>query len=79
MYIYIINIHHIHTCIMQTKTFILDAIHRLTAVKRLHQCFFFFNVTILFKKCAHDKFGLKIVGTGACLHGVASPLLFKTV
>ncbi len=52
---------------MQTKTFILDAIHRLTAVKRLHQCFFFFNVTILFKKCAHNKFGLKIVGTGACL------------
>ncbi len=32
IYIYIINIHKTHTYIMQTKTFILDAINRLTAL-----------------------------------------------
>ncbi len=32
IYIYI-NIHSTHTYIMQTKTFILDAINRLTALK----------------------------------------------
>ncbi len=35
IYIYILNIHRAHKYIMQKKTFILDAINRLTALINL--------------------------------------------
>ncbi len=35
VYLYIINIHRAYTYIMQTKTFILDVINRLTALIKI--------------------------------------------
>ncbi len=37
VFIYIINILRTHTYIMETKTFILDAIIRLTALENIHE------------------------------------------